>query len=263
MNIFDSHCHLDDPAFNKDVGEVIDRARKAGVTGMLIAGIDRISSEKALSIARSFDGVYTSVGFHPHDSKTCSEEDLDHLKMLVRDSKVCAWGEIGLDFNRMFSPREIQEKWFVKQIEIATELDLPIILHERDTRGRLIEILKTHGQKGRPAVVHCFSGNRNELRAYLDFGYSIGITGIVTQNERGSDLQKLCGTIPMERLLIETDAPYLTPLPEKKNTRRNEPAFVRSVLSKLARIRKEDPERLADATWKNTCRLFRIKPLPS
>jgi TatD DNase family protein len=263
MNLFDSHCHLDDPAFHSDLNEVIRRAAKADVKGIMIAGIDRESSEKAISIARSHTGIYASIGFHPHDSKDCSDEDLERLKELTSSPKVCAWGEIGLDFNRMFSPGKTQEKWFVQQIEIAKELDLPLILHERDTGGRLIEILKSYGNHEPGAVVHCFSGTRKELKTYLDFGFYIGITGVVTLKERGEDIQRLSREIPSNRLLIETDAPYLTPYPDKKRTRRNEPAFVKSVLLKLAEIRGEDPQVLAEATWENTCRLFRIAgPLP-
>ncbi|MEW5908368.1 MAG: TatD family hydrolase [Thermodesulfobacteriota bacterium] len=259
MNLFDSHCHLDDPAFGSDIKDVIRRASKAGVKGIMIAGIDRKSSEKAVSIARSHAGIYASIGFHPHDSKDCSDEDLEGLKLLTASPKACAWGEIGLDFNRMFSPRKTQEKWFIQQLEIAKELDLPLILHERDTGGRLIEILKANGIHEPGGVIHCFSGTRSELKTYLDLGYYIGVTGVVTLKDRGGDLQRLSKEIPSNRLLVETDAPYLTPYPEKKRVRRNEPAFVKSVLLKLAEIRGEDPRFLANATWENTCRLFRIE----
>jgi TatD DNase family protein len=137
-------------------------------------------------------------------------------------------------------------------------LDLPVIYHERDSNGRLIEILTTYLKKGQKGVIHCFSGNKTELIQYLDLGLYIGIAGIVTIKGRGADLRKLVSNIPAERILVETDAPYLTPVPEKNQTRRNEPAFVRSVLLKLAEVRSEDPGYLADKIWENTCRLYGI-----
>ena len=159
----------------------------------------------------------------------------------------------------MFSPKKDQEKWLVRQLDIAEGLDLPVIFHERDSNGRFMEILKTHFASGfQKGVIHCFSGNKIELKQYLDLGLYIGITGIVTIKQRGADLRKLIPHIPQDRILIETDAPYLTPYPDIKHTRRNEPAFVRSVLFKLAEVRKEDPDKLAGTVWNNTCRLFRI-----
>jgi TatD DNase family protein len=159
----------------------------------------------------------------------------------------------------MFSPRKDQEKWLARQLEIADKIDLPVIFHERDSQGRLIEILNRHFKNGRNGVIHCFSGNKNELKQYLDLGLYIGITGIVTIKSRGDDLRKLLPLIPVERILIETDAPYLTPAPEKNHTRRNEPAFVRSVLFKLAELKGEDSESLAKIVLENTYRLYRIE----
>ncbi len=258
MKLFDSHCHLDDRAFDQDIKDVIHRAREAGVAAAMIVGIDEKSSRKAVQIAQSHKGFYAAVGFHPHDAKECSEALLNYLRDLAEDAKVKAWGEIGLDYNRMFSPKATQRKWFERQLEIAIEQDLPVILHERDSRGELMEIFSSSGFPGKNAVVHCFSGTLQELKAYIDADLYIGVTGIVTLAERGKDLRRLLPGVPEERLVVETDAPYLTPHPEKKTTRRNEPAFVKSVLLRLARVRKEDPERLAALLWENTCRLFRI-----
>ena len=151
-----------------------------------------------------------------------------------------AWGEIGLDFNRMYSSREDQEKWFRRQLEIAARLDLPLIFHERDSNGRFFEMLNKHAINKLKGVVHCFSGDHNELVKYLDLGLYIGITGILTLNDRGARLRKLAAVIPSDRLLVETDAPYLVPAPQKNHHRRNEPAFVKSVLLKLAEVRKEE-----------------------
>ena len=262
MMLFDSHCHLDDRCYEQDLNAVIDRARAAGVEKMMVVGTTENSSRAAVSFAEAFDGIYAAVGFYPHDAEDCSEKSLETLRSLAFSSKVRAWGEVGLDFNRMYSPRNDQERWFVRQLEIADELTLPLIFHERDSRGRLIDLLKAHSRNGRSGVIHCFSGNRSELEQYLSMGFHIGITGIVTLKDRGAPLREMAPLIPSDRLLIETDAPYLTPAPERNRVRRNEPAFVRSVLLKLAEVRGEDPEALATATWDNACRLFRIQAGP-
>ncbi len=258
MKLFDSHCHLDDRLYDKDIDEVIKRAKDTGVAEAIVVGIDKKSSSKAVAIAESHEGLYASIGIHPHNAKETCETDISFLKNLAENPKVFAWGEIGLDFNRMYSPKKDQEKWFIRQLEIADELNFPVIFHERDSNGRFYEILKDHFLKGREGVIHCFSGNKTELRQYLDLGLHIGITGILTIKTRGSNLRNLVPFIPVERILIETDAPYLTPAPEKNRIRRNEPAFVRSILFKLAEVREEDPEYLSEVIWENTCRLFAI-----
>ncbi len=260
MKLFDSHCHLDDRSYGKDLETVIRGAAAAGVGGLMIVGINRESAHKVVSIAESIRGGFASVGVHPHDAMDCDEETLAELAALARNPVVRAWGETGLDFNRMRSPKPDQEKWFVRQLETAASLNLPLIFHERDSEGRFLEILKTHWSPERRGVVHCFSGNREELTACLDLGLFIGITGILTIQKRGEALRKMAPLIPADRLLVETDAPYLTPAPEKNKTRRNEPAFVKSTLLKLAELRGEDPEWLADATWENACRVFRLDP---
>ena len=258
MKLFDSHCHIDDPIFDKDIGEVIARANNAGVSDFMIVGIDKTRSEKAVIMAESIEGCHASIGVHPHDSKSCCENILQSLRILAANPKVRAWGEIGLDFNRMYSSREDQEKWFIRQLEISDQLNLPVIFHERSSKGRFLEILKAYKKDGGKGVVHCFSGNKTELKEYLDLGLYIGITGIITIKNRGAELRKLVSYMPLDRILIETDAPYLTPAPEKNRTRRNEPAFVKSVLLKLAEVRNEDPENLSSVIWKNTTRLFNI-----
>jgi len=258
MKLFDSHCHLDDRSYQGDLEAVIQRAKQNGIEKMMTVGVDLKTSVRAIEIAEKFDGVYASVGVHPHRALSCSDRVMKRLADLAGNPRACAWGETGLDFNRMYSPKKDQEKWFVRQIQAADEKRLPLILHERDSHGRLLEILKKHPNENRRGVVHCFSGNRSELGDYLDLGYYIGITGILTLQKRGIDLRNLVGYVPLERLLIETDAPYLTPAPQKNQSRRNEPAFVKSVLLKLAEIRDMDPENLADLTCNNARRLFGV-----
>jgi TatD DNase family protein len=259
MKLFDSHCHLDDAAFGDTPDEIIRRAAQQGVVRITTIGVDLETSRRAVQIAESHEGVYATVGIHPHDAKTGSEDALAELVRLADHPKVRAWGEIGLDFNRMYSPRQVQEKWFVRQLELASALRLPVVFHERESQGRLLEVLGTDFSKDARGVIHCFSGTESELEAYLDLGLFIGVTGIITQKDRGALLRRMVPRIPAEHLLLETDAPYLVPAPERTRTRRNEPAFLRSVLLQLASVRAEDPESLARATFQNACRLYGIR----
>jgi len=258
MRIFDSHCHLDDDAYRQDIDAVLQRAADAGVLRVMIAGVDEATSLKAVALAEKWPGVYAAVGFHPHDARHCTATGLATLRRLAGRSEVRAWGEIGLDFNRMYSPVRDQENCLVRQLELSQAAGLPVIFHERDSGGRFIELLEAHFSPGRRGVVHCFSGTPSELDRYLSMGLHIGITGILTHSERGEALRRMVLAVPDDRLLIETDAPYLTPAPQKNRTRRNEPAFVRSVLLKLAALKGTAPETLADILWQNTCRLFRL-----
>jgi len=256
MRLFDSHCHLHDSVYDQDMDDVIQRATEAEVIAAMIVGFNLKSSQRAVKLAETRHGFFASVGVHPHDSKSCNSSVIQALRDLSQHSKVHAWGETGLDFNRMYSSKADQEKWFRRQLDMVDELNLPVILHERDSNGRFFEILNADHRTDRRGVVHCFSGSKTELYQYLDLGYHIGVTGILTIDDRGAALRKLVPLIPVERLLIETDAPYLTPAPFKNKTRRNEPAFVRSVLLKLAEVRGEDPESLSEIIWRNTCRLY-------
>jgi len=258
MKLFDSHCHLDDKAYREDITRVIEHALQNGVMRMMTVGVNKKTAVRAVALAEAHPQLYASVGFHPHDARQCNPETLDYMRKLAESPKVRAWGEIGLDYNRMYSPRDDQEKWLIRQLEIAGELGLPMIFHERDSNGRFLEILRARLPKEQTGVIHCFSGNPTELQHYLNMGLYIGITGILTHKGRGADLRQMVVRIPSDRLVVETDAPYLTPAPEKNHTRRNEPAFVKSVLLKLAEIRAEDPAQLAQITWDNTCRLYNL-----
>lgn len=259
MILFDSHCHLEDDCYDNDLQETIERAQNENVHGIMIAGVDIDRALKAIEIASAYHHIITAVGFHPHDAKLCSRQNLATLAQLARDNAcVKAWGEIGLDFNRMFSPVKDQEDCFLKQMEIADSLDLPLIFHERDSKGRFYDMIKSDAPKSRNGVIHCFSGTKDELFKYLDLGYYIGITGILTLKERGHYLRRMAPLIPEDRILIETDAPYLTPAPQKNKFRRNEPAFVKSVLIKLAQVRNADPEILSQVIFDNTRTLYRV-----
>ena len=259
MKLFDSHCHLDDKTYARDLDSVIERAHSAGVARLMTIGVNGKTSARAVELAESHPEIYASVGVHPHDAGNCRESVTEDLLKLAENPLVRAWGEIGLDFNRMYSPREDQEKWFRKQLDIAGSLDLPMIFHERDSNGRFLEMLKQHAANKIKGVVHCFSGDHNELDQYLNLGLYIGITGILTIKGRGARLRELAAFIPPDRLIVETDAPYLVPAPEKNHCRRNEPAFVKSVLLKLAEVKQENPDQLAETIWANTSRLYGIE----
>ncbi|MFH2092577.1 MAG: TatD family hydrolase [Pseudomonadota bacterium] len=260
MILFDSHSHLDDPSYTKDLEDVIERAKKEQVRGIMVVGVDLNTSLNAIKIAQCHSHVITSVGIHPHDAKQCSKKDIESLIELARKNAcVKAWGETGLDFNRMFSPQKDQENCFVRQLEAADLLNLPLIFHERDSNGRFYELVKIHGPQTRKGVVHCFSGTKEELFNYLDLGYYIGITGILTIEQRGESLRQLVPLIPEDRILIETDAPYLTPAPQKNKARRNEPSFVKSVLLRLAQVRGTDPEELSTTIFNNTRTLYGLE----
>jgi len=257
MILFDSHCHLDDKCYDNDLKNVIDRAKNENVSAMMLVGVNIKTSLKAIKIAGAYKNIITSVGIHPHDAKKCSKDDLTSLTDIAKENScVKAWGETGLDYNRMFSPARDQESCFTAQLEIAGTLDLPLIFHERDSKGRFYDILKSEAPQSRKGVVHCFSGTKKELFKYLDLDYYIGITGILTIQKRGEYLRSLARHIPENRILIETDAPYLTPAPQKNKTRRNEPSFVKSVLLKLAEIREIDPDELSKIIFDNTNRFY-------
>lgn len=264
IRLFDSHAHIDDKSYNDDFKEMLQRALDAGVEAIMIAGVTPETVASALHLAEQEHErlhLFISVGMHPHDAQYCSDDIIDDYKLIARlhPSAVKAWGETGLDFNRMHSPRDIQEKWFIRQIEAADELMLPMIFHERDSDGRLIQILESMNHRERRGVVHCFSGTEQEMFRYLDLGYYIGITGILTVKQRGELLRELAVLIPEDRIVIETDAPYLTPAPVKNRIRRNEPAFVRHILNKLAEVRATDVEALSESLWRNTCALYDIR----
>ena len=221
MQIFESHCHLDDRSYSKDLDAVVLRARTAGVQAMMVVGTDSVSSHAAAIIAEQYEGVYAAVGIHPHDAQACNEDMLNGLQKLAGHPRVKAWGETGLDFNRMVSPRQVQEHCFIRQLEIAGQIRLPMIFHERDSSGRFGQLLKSCWTGHSRGVVHCFSGSDAELDDYLEMGLYIGITGILTMKDRGRHLREMARRIPSERLLVETDAPYLTPAPERNDTSRS------------------------------------------
>jgi TatD DNase family protein len=257
--LVDIGVNLGHRSFAKDLDEVLLRARAAGVVRMIVTGTSVPASQEALALARAH-GLYATAGVHPHDAARCGDDTIDALRRLHEDPRVVAVGECGLDFNRDFSPRPVQEKWLEAQIALACELGKPLFLHERDAHARLVEILDRFSPLP-PVVVHCFTGGEAELDAYLARGYSIGITGWVCDPRRGSALQAVVPRIPVDRLMLETDAPYLTPrdVPGLKGHGRNEPAWLVHVLATVARCAGRPAEHIAAETTANARQFFGLE----
>lgn len=259
--MIDIGVNLTSGRFHKDLSDVMHRAREAGVRAQIVTGTSVRASAEALELARAYPNeLYATAGVHPHDAKSWNDESAASLAALARDSGVVALGECGLDFNRNFSSPEDQLLCFEAQLVLAAELQKPVFLHQRDAHEAFMPLLKRYYPQLTGAVVHCFTGTRAELEDYLALGCSIGVTGWVCDERRGGELRELVQHIPAERLLVETDAPYLTPhnLPEKPKGNRNEPAFLPYVIEKLAGCRGESAEVLARQTAANARAFFQL-----
>jgi TatD DNase family protein len=252
--LIDSHTHLDMEDFDADRDLVIQRARSGGVARIVTIGTDLISSNKAIEIANKYQFVYATVGYHPHNAKEAQVRDLEKLRALVSEPKVVAWGEIGLDFFHRHSPPDSQVEAFERQLDMAFEQDLPVIIHDRDAHTDLLRILRTRKRQYR-GVIHCFSGNYDLAMALIELGFYISFPGTVTFRN-AVDTQAAASRIPLDRLLVETDCPYLTPVPLRG--KRNEPLYVKHTAEKIAVLRQLQFEQLAEATSANTIRLFNL-----
>ncbi|ADG80991.1 TatD family hydrolase [Thermincola potens] len=250
--LIDAHAHLDDSKYEQDRHEMLMRAKERGVTHIVNVGYDLPSSKRSIQLAEEYEFIFAAVGVHPHDVKEAPPDILDRLKDLVIHPKVVAIGEIGLDYYRDLSPRELQQERFRKQIELAIEVGLPIIVHDREAHGDTMAILKEY--EGRVAgVLHCFSGSWDMARECINMGYYISFAGPVTFNN-ANKLREVAAKVPLHRLLVETDAPYLTPEPHRG--KRNESAYVYYVAERIAQLRNIPVEELAHAAAENTLRLF-------
>jgi len=251
--LIDSHAHLEMEEFDNDRNDVIKRAELEGVERIITVGTTVSDCEKAVSIASRCEAVYAAIGIHPHEVKSIHDKTYDDLKRLAKSAKIVAFGEIGLDFFRNLSPRDIQIKRFGEQLELAGELGLPIIIHDREAHKETLEMLR--GWKGKRGVIHCFSGDYGMARECLDMGFYISIPGAVTFG-KSEKLQDVVRRIPLSSLLLETDAPYLTPHPHRG--KRNEPAYVIHTAQKVAEIKGLSFEQVADASSQNARLLFGI-----
>ncbi len=253
---FDSHAHLDDRKYDHDRHEMLMRAREKGVSYIVNIGYDIPSSRRSVSLANNYDFIYAAVGIHPHDAAEAGEESLAELRHLAKNPKVVAIGEMGLDYYRNLSPREIQQEIFRRQIRLAIDLRKPVVIHDRDAHGDVMRILKEENAALAGGIMHCFSGSLEMARECLKMGFYISVAGPVTF-DNARRLREISVEIPLDRLLIETDAPYLTPEPHRG--KRNESAYVVHVAERIAQLRGIPLEEVAEATTANAKRLFRIE----
>lgn len=260
-DLFDIGANLADSSFDSDRDAVIERAVAVGVRRIIVTGTSVVSSHAAIGLARSRPGVlWATAGIHPHLARECDGASLAALRTLAGNPEVVAFGECGLDFHRDLSPRAIQERCFAEQLAIACELGLPVFVHDREAHPRVSALLREQRARLRDVVVHCFTGDRTALHDYLDLGAHIGITGWICDERRGTHLLDLVRDIPADRLMLETDAPYLLPrtIRPKRKSRRNEPAFLPWVLETVAAARRESPALVAQTTSVTATRFFGV-----
>ena len=262
MELIDIGCNLTHDSFDSDLGEVVEKAREAGVVQMIVTGASEQGSPHAFQLARDFPGIlYATAGVHPHHADTYTDATHAMLRDLAMHDEVVAVGETGLDYFRDFSPRDRQRQAFERQLGIGEETGLPLFLHMRDAHQDFHRILSEHRDRLSDVVVHCFTGAREEMHQYLDLDCHIGITGWICDERRGTHMKEYLGDIPADRLLVETDAPYLKPrnLRPKVKSHRNEPRFLPWITGTLAAVRNEHPEKLAAQTTANASRFFRLE----
>lgn len=264
-DLVDIGVNLTSHRFDRDRSDVLTRAREAGIGQCVIIGTTLDDSREAASMCREYAGEFpgmlsATAGIHPHHASTYNPGIGTELRALIAETKAVAVGETGLDFNRDFSPRDAQQRAFEAQLALAAELEMPLLLHERDAHQRQIEILREYRDQLPGAVIHCFTGDRRSLYNYLDLDLYVGVTGWLCDERRGGELREAVADIPPDRLLVETDAPYLLPrtLTPRPADRRNEPAFLGEVLNALVRYTGRSRDAIARATAENARRLFKI-----
>ena len=257
--LVDSHAHVQMRQFDADRASVIQAAFDADVTRMVTPGVDVETSRQAIALAERYPGrIFAAVGTHPHDATTLTDEALDQQRELARSPHVVAIGEIGLDYYRDLSPRDVQRDAITRQFALARDLDLPIILHNRESHADMIALLREHGQ-GLRGVFHCFIGDQAMARDALDLGFYISFAGPVTY-PKNTELAAVAAWAPLDRVLVETDCPYLTPIPFRGQ--RNEPRHVAQVARRIADLRGLTIDQMAEATSRNAATLFRLPSPP-
>ncbi len=253
MRILDSHAHYLDTAFDEDRDALLTQLFSTSVCGIIEAATTAETSEKAVALAQRYDKLYATVGIHPEEAATASDGDIDTLRRLAGNDKVVAIGEIGLDYHyEEYCPRETQKLWFRRQLELASSLDLPVVIHDRDAHEDTVALLKEYRPRG---VVHCFSGSVETAKEVLKLGMSIGIGGVVTfKNAR--KLVEVAAMVPEDRLLLETDAPYLAPVPHRGH--RCDSSLIAHTAAAIAEIRNCDTEHILMIAQQNAKTLFGI-----
>lgn len=252
----DTHVHLNADQYEDDVEEVISRAVDAGVTKMVVVGFDRKTIHKAMELTERYSFIYAVVGWHPVDAVDCTEEDLKWIERLAAHPKVVGIGEMGLDYHWDKSPKEVQQELFRKQIQLAKKVKLPIIIHNREATADVVRILKEEDAKEVGGIMHCFGGSVETARECIEMNFLISLGGPVTFKNAKMP-KEVAQEIPLEKLLIETDAPYLAPHPHRG--KRNEPVYVTLVAEEIAKLKEVSIEEVAKVTTKNALKLFTIK----
>jgi TatD DNase family protein len=255
--LIDSHAHIQGKEYAGETADVIARAREAGVEKIIAVGGagDMSSNTEAVALAARFEKVYATVGMHPHDAKDVGSEELAKLKELTAHPRVVAVGETGLDYYYSHSPHDVQCRVFSQFIHMARQTDLPIVVHERDAAHDAAELLRSEGEGKLYGVIHCFTGNYDAACAYLDLGFYLSFTGIITF-KNAEPLRDVVRRVPLERMMVETDSPYLTPVPHRG--KRNEPAHVRWVAETIAKVKGIEFTEVAEMTTRSVQNLFKI-----
>lgn len=254
--LVDTHAHIDIKEFDRDREDVIQRAAENGVAVIINASFDIESSGRSVALAGRHKGVYAIVGIHPHDAGEAPQGYLDRLAEMARDLKVVALGEMGLDYYRNLSPREIQKRVFREQLGLAREMEIPVVIHDRDAHGDMMDIIKKDGVPRKGGVMHCYSGSWEMARDCMKKGFYISIAGPVTY-PNAARLKDIAARLPLDRILVETDCPYLSP--QIFRGKRNEPAYVRHVAGEIAMLRGLSGEEFARAASSNAARIFGIE----
>ncbi|HEX6648618.1 MAG TPA: TatD family hydrolase [Pyrinomonadaceae bacterium] len=256
----DSHAHIDGPEFDVDRDQIIERAKTAGVSVILNVGTGDPNAgvfERAIKVGKKYECVFTAIGTHPHDARFYDDKAEEKIESLVQSERVLAWGEIGLDFHYDNSPRDVQVEVFKRQLRAARECDLPVVIHTREAETETIEILKSdYAGAERRGIFHCFSGSKDLAQRALELDFMISFSGILTF-KKADELREVARAVPLDRLLIETDCPFLSPIPYRG--KRNEPAYVVEVARCLAGIHGLEVEEMARVTSENFARFFRIQ----
>ncbi|WP_455675993.1 TatD family hydrolase [Pradoshia sp.] len=254
--LFDTHVHLNDDQFNDDLEEVIERARLNGVGRVVVVGFDEKTIKRAIELIDAYDFMYAAIGWHPVDAIDLTDDYLEWIEELTAHPKVVAIGEIGLDYHWDKSPKDVQQVVFRRQIQLAKRLDLPIIIHNREATEDVVTILEEEGAKEVGGIMHCFSGSPETAKRCLDMNFYISLGGPVTFKNAVKP-KEVAKEVPLDRLLIETDCPYLAPHPFRG--KRNEPSYVKLVAEQIAALKEISFDEVAKATTENANRLFRIQ----
>ncbi|WP_144495902.1 TatD family hydrolase [Bacillus sp. WP8] len=253
--LFDTHAHLNAEQYKEDLEQVIERAKSEKVEKIVVVGFDRPTITRAMELIEEYDFIYAAIGWHPVDAIDMTDEDLAWIKDLSQHEKVVAIGEMGLDYYWDKSPKDVQKEVFRRQIALAKEVNLPIVIHNRDATEDVVTILKEEGAAGVGGIMHCFTGSLETAKACMDMNFYISFGGPVTF-KNAKKPKEVVKEIPSDRLLIETDCPYLTPVPFRG--KRNEPSYVKYIAEQIAELREISFEELAELTTKNAKKVFRI-----